>query len=101
MDKERAVEIGRAYIAFLRERGYPVTSAWLFGSYAKGNFTEDSDIDIALFMENVGNSFLLQVELMKLSRHFDTRLEPHPIPSEDAEWSTIGSEAMKYGFRVA
>ncbi len=101
MDKEQVIELVRAYIGFLRERGYSISSAWLFGSYARGNFHEDSDIDLAIFMDDIDNTFLMQVELMKLVRNFDSRIEPHPIPANDLDDSTIATEAMRYGMKVA
>ena len=39
------------YIVALRENNIPVKQAILFGSYAKGNYNDWSDIDLALVSE--------------------------------------------------
>lgn len=60
-------------------------TAYLFGSFAKNNEVTDSDIDIALIIDNLKDSekFDKQVQLMLLASQFDIRIEPHPISSED------------------
>jgi predicted nucleotidyltransferase len=60
-----------------------VKRAYLFGSYAKGSEHEDSDIDIALILENMEDKFITQQQLMKLRRNIDLRIEPHPIDQEE------------------
>ena len=60
-----------------------VQKAYLFGSYASDKYNEDSDIDLAIVMKKLSNSFTTQVELMKISRKFDTRIEPHPFEESD------------------
>lgn len=59
--------------------------AYLFGSYAKNKQTSESDIDIALVIDNLNDvdKFDLQVQLMLLASKFDTRIEPHPFSSSD------------------
>ena len=60
-------------------------TAYLFGSYAKNKQTPDSDIDIALFIDNLKDSdkFDVQVQLMLLAAQFDSRIEPHPLSKQD------------------
>jgi len=57
----------------------------LFGSYARNKQTPDSDIDIALFIDNLQDSdkFSTQVQLMLLAAQFDSRIEPHPLSKKD------------------
>ena len=57
--------------------------SYLFGSYAKGNQHEDSDIDIAVVLENTNDFYTNQMLLMKLRRNIDLRIEPHPINEKD------------------
>ena len=82
MDQKRAFEIVKEYLAYLKENKYNIQKAYIFGSYAKGNFHEDSDIDLAIVLKNLSNSFTMQIQLMKLSRKFDSRIEPHPLDAE-------------------
>ncbi|TLU99211.1 nucleotidyltransferase domain-containing protein [Dyadobacter luticola] len=62
-----------------------LVGAYLFGSYAKDNFRDESDIDIALIIDHLLDTerFDTQVRLMLLASEFDSRIEPHPISSED------------------
>lgn len=60
-----------------------VKKTYLFGSYVKGKEKEDSDIDIAIVIENMADFFDVQLELMRLRRKIDLRIEPHPISEED------------------
>ena len=60
-------------------------TAFLFGSFAKNQQGPDSDIDIALVIDNLKDSdkFDIQVQLILLASQFDSRIEPHPISGED------------------
>lgn len=60
-------------------------AAYLFGSYARKNETEDSDIDLALIIRHLSDTekFDTQVQLMLLASQFDLRIEPHPMSLED------------------
>ncbi len=42
-----------------------------------------NNIDLAIILDNLKNSYDMQVYLMKLGRKFDTRIEPHPFDEED------------------
>jgi predicted nucleotidyltransferase len=53
--------------------------AFLFGSFAKGNEHADSDIDIAIVLGKMDDFFDVQMQLMRLRRKIDLRIEPHPI----------------------
>ncbi|MDR1950750.1 MAG: nucleotidyltransferase domain-containing protein, partial [Bacteroidales bacterium] len=55
----------------------------LFGSYAMDSARKDSDIDIAVVFSDFDNRLDRQVELMKLTRQIDTRIEPHPFREKD------------------
>lgn len=49
----------------------------LYGSYAKGTAREDSDIDIAIILDTLGEDFLERAhQLFKLRRGIDSRIEP-------------------------
>jgi len=101
MDQKRAVEIIKKYIRHLRKNKYDVGKAYLFGSYAKGNFNEYSDIDIVLVIKNRPDSFDLQVELLNLTWDIDTRIEPHLLDEEDLNtFHPLADEIKKYGIEV-
>ena len=60
-------------------------SAFIFDSYAKDKQHIESDIDIALVMENLSDDdkFDTQVKLIILASKIDNRIEPHPISKHD------------------
>jgi uncharacterized protein len=74
-----------AYLDLIRSRYSGIEKVYLFGSYAKGKFTEDSDIDLALIFNELDDSkrFDTQVQLMLLASKIDSRIEPHPISKVD------------------
>ena len=75
----------------------------LFGSDAKGNPRKDSDIDIAIVFSDYENRLHRQVELMKLTRQVDTRIEPNPFREHEFVASNpfvheIISSGMEFNF---
>ncbi len=101
MDQGAAIEIVKKYIRYLRENKFDIQKAYLFGSYVTGKYHDDSDIDLALIMNNLPNSFIAQVELMKIGRKFDTRIEPHPF--EEADFNTtnpFANEILDKGIQI-
>ncbi len=75
------------YLDLLKKEYSDIDSVYLFGSYAKGTSTDDSDIDLALVFKNLEDSkrFDIQVQLMMLAAKIDSRIEPHPISLDDFE----------------
>lgn len=101
MAQRDALTSVKEYIAFLRKNSYPVQKVYVFGSYAKGNMREDSDIDLAVVLKNLRNSFYTQVELMKLRRDFDLRIEPHPFDETDFNSSNpFVNEILSTGIQI-
>ncbi len=101
MDKKPGLETVKNYITFLKEHDFDIRKAYIFGSYIKGDFNEDSDIDLAVVMNDLSNSFTMQVELMKIGRKFDTRIEPHPFDEADFNSShPFASQILSTGIQV-
>lgn len=75
----------KQYIADIASHTPGFVTAYLFGSYAKNKERIESDIDIALVIDNLqdADKFDLQVQLMLTASKFDTRIEPHPISKLD------------------
>lgn len=97
MDKADAVKIAERYADAVKAN-YSYIRIILFGSYAKGNFNDDSDIDIAIVFKDYGNLMDMQLELMRLRRKIDSRIEPHPFRESEFEPSNpIVYEVLKYG----
>jgi predicted nucleotidyltransferase len=74
----------KKYIELLKKNDYHIEKAYLYGSYAKGNFHKDSDIDLLLISKDfTGNRFKDSIELMKLGHAVDSRIEPMPYRPQD------------------
>ena len=82
MVNQRVIDTVRQYVMII-PKDFGVKKAYLFGSFAKGSEKEESDIDIALVLENMPDFFYAQKQLMKLRRKIDLRIEPHPIKEQD------------------
>lgn len=103
MDKNIDIAITK-YLDLIKENFSDIEGAYLFGSYAKGKFTDDSDIDLALIFTNLDDSrrFDLQVQLMLLASKIDSRIEPHPISHEDFNsGNPFVIEIKKTGIEIA
>jgi predicted nucleotidyltransferase len=100
MDKAAAISIARQYAkAISATLGYK--KIILFGSYAKGSYTQDSDIDIAVVFQDYSSAIDTQLELMRLRRKIDSRIEPHPFREREFELSNpLVNEIVKYGQEV-
>ena len=97
MDKRDAIEIAERYASVVKSK-FDFVKIVLFGSYAKGNFNEDSDIDIAVILKDYNNLIDTQLDLMRLRRNVDSRIEPHPFRERDFEITNpIVYEILKYG----
>ncbi len=72
------------YIETLRRNGIAPQKVYLYGSYAKGTATEDSDIDLAVISDDLsGDSFEDDLALMHLTWNVDTRIEPRSFRPEE------------------
>lgn len=86
----------------LKEHRIRVWRMYLFGSYTKGTFDDDSDIDLAVFLdEDDINGFNENVMLMKIRRPIDLRIEPHAFARTDFdETDPFVNEIVRTGERI-
>jgi len=82
MVKKSIIDTASRYVKLLSS-ALEVKKAYLFGSCARGEDREDSDIDIAIVISNMTDFFATQMHLMRLRRKIDLRIEPHPIKESD------------------
>ncbi len=74
----------KRYINELERHNIPVQEVILFGSYAKGNPVETSDIDIAVISATFsGDRFDDRRLIVPYRREIDSRIEPMPFKPED------------------
>jgi predicted nucleotidyltransferase len=103
MDKNIDSTIAK-YLNLIKENFSDIERVYVFGSYAKGISTDDSDIDVALIFTNLDDSkqFDTQVQLMMLAAQIDSRIEPHPISHDDFDsGNPFVVEIKRTGIEVA
>ena len=100
MDKEDVLNIARKFASAIMTN-YDCKQVFLFGSYAKGTNEEESDIDIAVILGEFDNLIDIQLDLMRLRRKIDSRIEPHPFREKDFNMTNpVVNEILKYGQRI-
>ena len=76
MDKSEAINKVKQYKLLLGEH-FNLESVYLFGSYANNSNRDDSDIDVAVIVNDIsGDFFAVNPLLWKLRRQVDDRIEP-------------------------
>ncbi|MDO9153579.1 MAG: nucleotidyltransferase domain-containing protein [Paludibacter sp.] len=103
MDKIDALKISRNYLKRLRKSDIEFSEAWLFGSYAKGNQHENSDIDIAIVLkDNSNHTFETEVKLMVIRKGDETLIEPHAFTKEEFDYNVpIVNQIIRYGEKIS
>ena len=80
MAQSEVIELIKQYCALLIISGIPVDKAFLFGSYANGNATSESDIDIMLVSKLFDASDAdANIKAWSFTRKIDTRIEPYTV----------------------
>jgi uncharacterized protein len=99
MDQNEAIDKVRKYSRLLKTH-LAFEKVFIFGSYAKDTFREDSDIDVAIVVKHVdGDFFTINPLLWKIRREIDHRIEPILIES-DNDKSGFLNEIQKYGIEI-
>ena len=85
------------------KKHYNVSAIILFGSYAKGTESEDSDIDIAVISDDFDDIYDCMAILMGMIWDIDARIEPHPIKKKDYDEASdyFVKEIIDTGIKVA
>lgn len=98
MDKSQALTLARQYKALVSEN-LPVKAVYLYGSYAKGNQTEDSDIDIAVVVDKLSDNYFDDTPLLwRLRRKISLLIEPVLLTAEPD--NPLYYDILKTGVRV-
>ncbi|HEY4503645.1 MAG TPA: nucleotidyltransferase domain-containing protein [Candidatus Paceibacterota bacterium] len=102
MSTNEAKKIVEKYADKLKESEIPFSDIYLFGSFAKGEARKWSDIDVAIFSKREETDEFI-VQLGRLLREVDIRIEPHIFSEEDIK--TISTpfvkEILSTGIKVA
>jgi len=101
MDKINALNIAIQYLKRLKENNINFSDAWLFGSYAKGLQQANSDIDLAIVLDDKEKSFDTEVKLMIIRRGEETLIEPHPFTKDEFDTTLpIVNQIINNGERI-
>ncbi|WP_296622319.1 nucleotidyltransferase domain-containing protein [Marivirga sp.] len=96
-DIQNALNIAKKYRDVVSDLPH-FNELWLFGSFVRGDFHKDSDLDIAVIFDNYQSKMDIQLELMRLRRNIDSRIEPHPFRKvEFNSYNPLIDEIKKYG----
>ncbi len=99
MDQKEVIAIVKEYKELLLKH-LNIDEVYLFGSYARNSFRQDSDIDVAVIVDSIeGDFFQVNPLLWKLRRQIDDRIEPVLIEKKFDD-SGFLSEIKKYGIEI-
>ena len=84
-------KISSAITEFLNELGEKPLIALIFGSYAKGNFTKDSDIDILLVFQEIKQKDI-ENSARRISMRTNTRISPVYVTYSEFEKNFLNKE---------
>ena len=90
------------YLKLLKENGFSLNDAYLFGSYAKGNNTKWSDIDIAIVSDDFkGIRILDRDKIRTITLSVSSSLEVLPFNPEDfSEENPLAKEIIETGIQL-
>ncbi len=98
MDKEQAIKLAERYKELVAAY-LPLKALYLFGSYSKGGYTEESDIDIAVIVEHRSEDYFEDTPLLwTLKRKISNLIEP--VLLEENEHSPLYDDILKTGIRI-
>lgn len=103
VDLQAVDQIVRQYVADVK-KAMPIDKAVLYGSFAKGNFTDYSDVDICFFSSAFENRRSVDVvaDLLGIARKYPAVfIEPNAFPtSEIQNDNPFVKEILKTGREV-
>ena len=99
----KALEIYPTILRYINavSQHFKIDSVFLFGSYAAGCASSDSDIDLAIISSSFGNNrFDDNVTLGKLTWGIDTRIEPIGFTPEEFQARFLAQEIKMKGIEI-
>lgn len=98
MDKEQAIKSAQRHKVAVAER-LPLKALYLYGSFSKGNYTADSDIDIAVVVEHMSDNYFEDTPLLwNLKREISNLIEP-VLLTEDTS-NPLYADILKTGILI-
>lgn len=98
MDKEQALILARQYKDIICTQ-MNIVDVYMYGSYSKGCATENSDIDIAVIVDDITDDLLVvMARLWRASRKVSSYIEPVLINRQQS--SPLYAEVLNSGVRL-
>lgn len=80
MSQREALEIVNRYVRLLNKSGLSIYKAFIYGSYATNQASNDSDIDVLLVSKAFDEPGIeAKTQVWALTREVDTRIEPYTV----------------------
>lgn len=95
----KTINKAQKFINQVRKSGVLISNATIYGSWAKGTASDDSDIDVCVVSPRFGKDYIKEmVELRKIALEVDSRIEPIPFTPQDFNdpVSTLASEIRQH-----
>ena len=103
LTQREAHGIVRRYKQLLQKEHVPFVMLYLFGSYAKKNIRDWSDVDVAVVGKQFGKNYIKESVLLNtIADRVHPLLEAHPCTPAllHDSYSTFGSEILMYGEKI-
>jgi predicted nucleotidyltransferase len=104
MVEEKVEKIIHRFIDALTKKGIRIDQVILYGSYASGNMTPYSDIDLAIISPDFGDDKYEESKtLLQAAWRIDPKLQPVPISSESfkkKDWVPLIYQIKASGIEV-
>lgn len=76
MDKEQAITLAKRYKEAISEK-LPIKALYLYGSFSKGTYHKDSDIDIAVVVDKLNDDYFADTPILwRVKRKVCNLIEP-------------------------
>ncbi|MFH1197486.1 MAG: nucleotidyltransferase domain-containing protein [bacterium] len=104
MVNREIIEIINCYLREISKKGILITKAFLYGSYARGAATEDSDIDLLLIsplFEERNDK--LHAQLWLIAADVNYKIEPHAVGEKkflDDDYSPLLETVRQEGIEI-
>lgn len=83
------------------QKRFDIQALYVFGSTITGTSTKWSDIDLLILSPDFEDRLQARLDLMRLRRGIDDRIEPHPLLPEDFnERHALAAEVMHNGVQI-
>ncbi|MGL5705788.1 MAG: nucleotidyltransferase domain-containing protein [Tannerellaceae bacterium] len=98
MDQKEAIKLVEQYKDVIEDK-LPIKAVYLYGSYSKGGYSSDSDIDVAVIVDKLKDDFFEDTPLLwKLRRKISSLIEPVLLVDDMAD--PLYRDIINTGIRV-